>query len=202
MLKIFFEEIEKLKFLLKDINRNVEDNAHELFSILSNLLEDSDLSNDLKKSIVELVSSLQKDVQKIKAKILLVERHHYDKDIQELDQLRTSLGQNIWNFIYGDEIKRFKDYLMRPRKSDENKAQNVPSSPEGPDKDSGKKAGIYEGTLHEDNISELDPRLILEFAEKFISPDDSPVKRIAIAGEIYKWAVGERADIGVSLQRA
>jgi hypothetical protein len=202
MIKEFLDEIEKFKDLIKDIDRPVEDNAEELYNLLNKFLDSPELGENIATTLVELASYLPKDVQKIRAKRIDVERDHYDKDIQELDQLCTSLGKNILSFVYGNEIKRLKDSLMRPQGAGEYKKQKSPSSAIELESETGRKAGNSGEPLHNDSNPALEPRLILELADKFVSPEDSPARRIAVADEIYKWAVRGRADVSLGLQRA
>jgi|GEM_PF-6991226 len=201
MIKEFLDEIENFKDLIKDIDRPVEDNAEELYYLLSKFLDSPDLGESITNTFVELLSHLQKDVQKIRTKRIDVERDHYEKDEEELDQLCTSLGKKILSFVYGNEIKRLKDSLMRPQGAGEFKKQKSPTSPVELESETERKAGNSGEHSQSDKSSVLEPRLILELAEKFVSPEDSPTRRIAVAGEIYKWAIGERADLSPGLQR-
>jgi hypothetical protein len=190
------EEIEELKKLIKDNDRDAEDNGLVFFSILSRALENLNFSVELKDLIIELVSSLPVKLKNIKEKKRTVEQNNLNDDKEELSKLRMLIHRNINDFIYGTEYKRYQDQQRLSPNITKDKLRTSSSAPEV--FDNGESAT---GSQHK-NEESLSDIAIFELAKKFDRPNFSPNQRIQLLGKIVDFVSGSEAKINVSFQRA
>jgi hypothetical protein len=188
-----------LKKLIKDNDRNAEDNGLVFFSILSGALENLNFSVELKDLIIELVSSLPVKLKNIKEKKRTVEQNNLNDDKEELSKLRMLIHRNINDFIYGTEYKRYLDQQRLSPNIIKDKLRTSSSSPDVFNNE--ESATVPEGPQHK-NEESLSDIAIFELAKKFDRPNFSPNQRIQLLGKIVDFVSGNEAKINVSFQRA